>query len=149
MESPGRAPNHAGESNRRPTNEEQQEGLVIAVPHTVAYPGAVVVHPAVERMLTHPTFLMRPCYRDTEAFQRAVYFRSACKRDAMQPVQDIWDVRGASVPEHAALAHFAVMRPRRLGLAALLAVSDLAALQQTLRQSKDCLSWLRIHGPLS
>ena len=49
----------------------------------------------------------------------------------------------ASIPEHAALADFAVMRPRRLGFAALLAVSALPALQQQLCQVRHCLSWLR------
>ena len=46
------------------------------------------------------------------------------------------------IPEHAALADLAVMRPGRLGLTALLAVPDFPALQQQLHQLKHYPPWL-------
>ena len=74
---------------RRLTDEEEQERLVVAVAHAVAYPGAMVVHPAKKRMLTHPTHLERPCYNSSVAFHRAHQSGSFCQQDATQPVEDI------------------------------------------------------------
>ena len=71
---------------------KSRERLVVAVPHAVAYPGAVVVHPANERMLTHPTHLKRPCYNSTAALHRAHQSSSPCQQDATQPMEDIPDV---------------------------------------------------------
>lgn len=73
------------------TDEEEQERLVVAMPHAVAYPGAVVVHPALQEMFTHPTYLKRPCYNSPEAFLRAYQSSSPCQQDATQPMEDIPD----------------------------------------------------------